>query len=467
MKLYKRFLYLSCILSIFMCFNSYAQAEEYVNSKTYNAIDCNCIDNDSGLQFSIPLSWKESSQSIDNEYVKKVFVSPNINDGYIVYICDDLYKQYAKDGYEKSRSMIDYASISSDYFRDNNLGFEDMSILNIHAEKYGYSDFYEVDASIDEKNDTGVIISHPVKAVYTIKQGYLFGFLSFENSNGYDALYQIATSLNYQKLVLDEPDYFNPETIFIGIAIILGIIAITVVICGWIEKYSEKKRKQELRNNMMSIISNSMSNFASTSGFANVLFGAEMTPERAQTLITNSRMNDSDYGLSERNPICVKDEKSCHSYLKRLIGKEGLDFKWENKGWSNLKMCNGVENVTVSEYQLFFIDKDPISVYFCECGEDCYADINLFSLYTTLSDKAEIDNSQVDEKVYLPNDVAESVVFEEAESVASNKSVLEEPFLSAIEQLRVYKNLLDDELITKEDYDNVKKRLLPEIDKQM
>lgn len=88
------------------------------------------------------------------------------------------------------------------------------------------------------------------------------------------------------------------------------------------------------------------------------------------TLFRNQQFDDSEYGLSERNPIITSSDSATESYLARLRSANKELLFWVKEGTMIVNDINGISNVPVDIYQLFLHGEKLLKIYICSYGCD-------------------------------------------------------------------------------------------------
>ena len=88
------------------------------------------------------------------------------------------------------------------------------------------------------------------------------------------------------------------------------------------------------------------------------------------TLFRNQQFDDSEYGLSECNPIITSSDSATESYLARLRSANKELLFWVKEGTMIVNDINGISNVPVDIYQLFLHGEKLLKIYICSYGRD-------------------------------------------------------------------------------------------------
>lgn len=197
----------------------------------------------------------------------------------------------------------------------------------------------------------------------------------------------------------------------------------------------------------------SFSEPGNTEAFANLLFGGAMDDSRTNTFLTNSLPEEPDYGLSQRNAIGVSSKEEISTLLENIVDLNGRQIAYSYGGWENINNCNGLDCVTISRYLINYGENKNTTFYFCLLKRNGILRApNGFAI-------SSINNTKSDEHPWRNDNlhIKKEVSADEKAKVSSPMSV---SMSDTAKQLRLFKQLLDEELITEQDYETKKKQLL-------
>lgn len=159
--------------------------------------------------------------------------------------------------------------------------------------------------------------------------------LEEEKRKSYDRLADVQYALKLKKLGYDVPEKF-----------------LTVSDKGDINKENPNEKDEE--------------KIVDELGKMHVDFIAKhMQPERRKTIFNAQRPQDDDFGVSERNPICMYSSEESRKYLSRLRTTNGEKLYWIRQGSTQLEEWNGIEDVILNIYNLYCNGQFYEKLYIC------------------------------------------------------------------------------------------------------